>query len=195
MAYPDDKETFRRVVNQDLTQGIPGDTVDENDQNLPADFLERLQDIFGYNLLGGFDTLKLRLDNIDSKFILKYHSIDGTYAQTITGGTFPYTNFADIIPIAAGNTVITKLSGILLTTTANGGCEIAINYKIDTGPWKSLGTDLYCNSISNAKYEPFCFSSEKIDITTGSTIIFRCVGISGLGDGYIKQICLETFVI
>jgi len=57
MPYPDDKEIFRRVVNQDLPN-IPGDVVDENDQNLPADFLERLQDILGYNIKMGFASVK-----------------------------------------------------------------------------------------------------------------------------------------
>ena len=47
MAYPDDKETFRRVVNQDLSHGIEGDTVDQGDQNNMGDFLERLEDTLG----------------------------------------------------------------------------------------------------------------------------------------------------
>lgn len=67
MAYPDDKETFRRVINQELPT-IPGDLVDENDQNLPADFLERMQDTLGYNIKMGFASVKAFFDNINSRF-------------------------------------------------------------------------------------------------------------------------------
>jgi len=72
MSYPDDKETFRRVVNQDLPD-VDGDTVDENDQNLPADFLERLQDTLGYGIKMGYASVKAFFDwiveNIPRKIV------------------------------------------------------------------------------------------------------------------------------
>lgn len=67
MAYPDDKETFRRVINQDLP-AEPGTVLDQGDQNLPADFLERLQDTFGYNIKMGYANVKEFFDNIVSQF-------------------------------------------------------------------------------------------------------------------------------
>ena len=69
MAYPDDKETFRRVVNQDLP-AEPGNVVDENDQNLPADFLERLQDTLGYGIKMGYATVKAFFDYVVSQIAL-----------------------------------------------------------------------------------------------------------------------------
>lgn len=66
MAYPDTKETFRRVENQDLPD-VDGDIVDEDDHNLPVDFLERLQDVLGLDILGGFGSVKLRLDDLTTK--------------------------------------------------------------------------------------------------------------------------------
>jgi len=66
MAYPDDKEEFRRVVNEDLP-AVEGTVLDENDQNLPADFLERLQDTFGYNIKMGYASVKAFFDDVVSK--------------------------------------------------------------------------------------------------------------------------------
>lgn len=81
MAYPVNKETFRRVVNQDLPT-VEGDIVDEDDQNLPADFLERLQDTLGYSILGGYGSVKARLDGMQTL-------IDaGLKVQLITGFNF-----------------------------------------------------------------------------------------------------------
>jgi len=65
MAYPDDKEEFRRVVNQDLPD-VEGDIVDKDDQNKPADFLERLQDTIGLNIKGGEASLNSRINLIES---------------------------------------------------------------------------------------------------------------------------------
>lgn len=87
MSYPTNKETFRRVVNQDLTQGIPGDTVDENDQNLPADFLERLQDTLGYNIKMGYASVKTFFDYIVSQLALiagKANKSGDTFTGNVT---------------------------------------------------------------------------------------------------------------
>ena len=67
MAYPVDKETFRRVVNQELPT-IPGDVLNENDQNLPADFLERLQDTLGYDIKMGEASVKAFFDTVNARF-------------------------------------------------------------------------------------------------------------------------------
>ena len=61
MAYPDDQTTFRRVTNQELPS-VPGDTVDEGDQNNMADFCESLQDILGYGITMGYASVKAFFD-------------------------------------------------------------------------------------------------------------------------------------
>ena len=50
MSYPEEKETFRRVVGENLAAGVAGDVVKAEDRNEVVDFLERLQDILGVNL-------------------------------------------------------------------------------------------------------------------------------------------------
>ena len=67
MSYPNDQETFRRVINQDLPE-VPGDTLDETDQNKMGDFLERLQSVLGYGIGMGFSKMKEFFDDIVSKF-------------------------------------------------------------------------------------------------------------------------------
>lgn len=83
MAYPDNKETFRRVINQELPD-IPGDTVDENDQNLPANFLERLQDTFGYNIKMGYTTVKEFFDWLLAQISTITNKVDKA-GDTMTG--------------------------------------------------------------------------------------------------------------
>lgn len=83
MAYPDDKETFRRVVNQELPD-IPGDVLDENDQNLPADFLERLQDTLGYGIKMGYATVKAFFDYVVSQITLIAGKVNKA-GDTMTG--------------------------------------------------------------------------------------------------------------
>lgn len=99
MAYPDDKETFRRVVNQELP-AIPGDTVDEDDQNLPASFLERLQDTLGYGIKMGYASMKAFFDYVVSQITLIAGKVNKA-GDTMTGdlilekplGQFAYLKF------------------------------------------------------------------------------------------------------
>jgi len=56
MAFPNDKETWEDVETDDLI-------VKEHPNGI-WDFLERLQDTLGINFLGGFGSLKLRLDDL-----------------------------------------------------------------------------------------------------------------------------------
>jgi len=67
MAFPDDKETWRRVVGKNLALGILGDKVKTGDQNNIADFLERLEDLLGYSFIEGYATLKEKLDDLPTK--------------------------------------------------------------------------------------------------------------------------------
>lgn len=64
MAYPQDKETWRRVVGRDFPASETGDEVEDDDHNLPVDFMERLEDILGYDFIDGFSDLADRLDTL-----------------------------------------------------------------------------------------------------------------------------------
>lgn len=67
MAFPGDKETWVRWINKDLPTSELGSEIDAVVINSQRDFLERLQDLLGLNFLGGFGSLKLRLDDMDSR--------------------------------------------------------------------------------------------------------------------------------
>lgn len=64
--YPTKKEVFRRVINQDLGEGQPGSTLDQGDHNLPADFLERLQDTLGLRVNGAFSSVANRILSLET---------------------------------------------------------------------------------------------------------------------------------
>lgn len=66
MAFPADKETWRRVVGKDLPLGELGDTIIANDHNDYAVFLEALQDTLGISIVGGYGSVKLRLDDLST---------------------------------------------------------------------------------------------------------------------------------
>jgi len=66
MSFPDDKETFRRVVGKNMPIGQQGDKVKTGDHNNVADFIERLEDILGYNFIDGYADLKAKLTQIIS---------------------------------------------------------------------------------------------------------------------------------
>ena len=107
MAYPTDKETFRRVENQDIGQGIPGSTLDQDDHNKPVDFIERLQDTLGLEIQGTETSVAERLTAIESKFQLKFFSV---------------VDFADISFTTAGFTKVFVATGY----TAEAGDRIFI---------------------------------------------------------------------
>jgi len=63
MTFPTDKETWTPKVGKDLSLGVLGDVLEASDFNDYADFLERLQDTLGLDIIGDFASVKLRLDD------------------------------------------------------------------------------------------------------------------------------------
>ena len=73
MAFPADKETWVRKQGKDLVHGILGDVIEASDFNDYATFLENLQDTLGITIIGGYGSVKARLDataTLDSTFVL-----------------------------------------------------------------------------------------------------------------------------
>ena len=89
MAYPTDKETFNRVINQDLGAGIPGSTLDQGDHNLPADFLERLQDTLGLEVQGAAATVADRISSLENLLGLKFWKVVDFADINYTSAGFP----------------------------------------------------------------------------------------------------------
>lgn len=65
--YPAEYDTFRRVRNRDLTIGEPGDLILAEDHNEPVDAIEKIERTLGINPQGSFNTVRERLDYIESK--------------------------------------------------------------------------------------------------------------------------------
>lgn len=61
--YPDDKETWRLLIDQNLP-AEPGTTIEQIDFNYKTDFLERLQDTLGYGITMGFLSVRLFFDDV-----------------------------------------------------------------------------------------------------------------------------------
>lgn len=66
MAYPDEKVTFRRVVGENLAEGIAGDTIKSDDHNNKAEVIENIEDTLGLNPEGSEATVRARLDAIET---------------------------------------------------------------------------------------------------------------------------------
>lgn len=123
MSYPEDKEYFRRVINRELPL-IPGDTVDQEDQNKPADFLERLQDVLGYGVRMGFPTMKDFFDWINDTIAgVKKNNIIPLYQSVspITLNTSTVTYYGGNLTLKDTDKLILQANIIWKTTTALSG--------------------------------------------------------------------------
>ena len=132
MAYPADKETFRRVVNQELPT-IPGDTVDADDNNKPVDFLERLEDTLGYGIKMGFANVKAFFDDINARFTgLNRNKIIPLYQNVspvaIPASTVEY--FGGDLTLLATDKVILQANVLWKTTSAASGSGYWSFYKL-----------------------------------------------------------------
>lgn len=65
--YPNELDKFRRVVGRNLATGEPGDIILPEDHNEPVDAIEKIQQTLGTNPQGSFNTVKERLDYIETK--------------------------------------------------------------------------------------------------------------------------------
>lgn len=194
MPYPENKETFRRVVNQLLPE-VRGDVVRDEDQNLPADFLERLQDTLGYNFKSGYESLAERIQKIENGVPYKNHRLHGPYKVELTNGAFSYFDFGAGTPITPGNIVIARISGAIVTNVAGGNARMNLNYKIDATPWTGLGEPTYIDNFKQSEYCGFSYTTEKIDISSGSIIQFRTFSEPGAGSGWITGLVYDIYVI
>lgn len=97
MAYPDDKDTFRRVTGY-----VGGDVVDANklkegDQNNMAGWLESLQDIFGYSIKMGYATVKAFFDwvvtTLGQRVDIAGDEMSGDLLMKKVTGVSPYVKF------------------------------------------------------------------------------------------------------
>ena len=96
MSFPDDKETFERVVGKNLAEGVKGDKIPATGWNAIRDFIERLEDLLGLDFNGIFVSHKLRHDDIDEKI--------STVGDFKADGTIPMTGDLDLGQNAVKNT-------------------------------------------------------------------------------------------
>lgn len=194
MSYPENKEIFRRVVNQLLPE-VRGNVVKADDQNNAADFLERLQDALGYNFKTGYADLASRIDKIENGVPYKYHSTHGTYTGTITAGNIPSFEFGIDTPIKPGDKIILRISGEMRTDLIDGYLSIKVNTKIDIGLWQTGPPEVIIGNFKQNAHCGFSFTTEQIDITSGEKIRFRFVTVEGSGSGYFRGLFINIYVI
>jgi len=162
MPYPDDKDTFRRVEGY-----VGGDFQDvnklkEGDQNNMAQWLEDLQDIFGYGIKMGYATVKAFFDWIVTTFGTK---VDDT-GDTMTGDleledsatSSPYLFFTNTsadkgskIVADGGILEIFGYNGIRLKRTIDGGVKALIDQNY---------VSLYKPLVMNSQYIKDCANIE-----------------------------------
>lgn len=149
MSYPDNKETWNRVILDDL---IPPEH-----KNEISDFLERFQDTIGLNIKSTFSNLADRLDDIESKLNGNgtiWHNVnifDGTAPTEWTPidiSTHIGNNIQKVVLLAINNTV----PGPIQIYLKPGGYDVVMDFQpnldlvhLATPGWKY--TIIYTNNV------------------------------------------------
>ena len=195
MSYPNDKETFRRVVGEDLSQGIPGDVIKAEDHNAPVDLLERLQDILGLNPQGSYESVASRLSALSSRFVFDKYFFVGphniTYSETSWNGII----FKSDLSITETQSFIVRTFLVFRSGVANGHMDFSINYKFNDGSWSLLNRVVIMDA-EKPNYDYFySFISEKKLIGSAGNVSLRYAAGNIVGYGNLVNIYSEIMVL
>jgi len=177
--YPADKETFRRVVNRDLSGGIPGTTLDKDDQNLPADFLERLQDTLGLEVNGEYASVAERLNTIPNLGNLSGIWFGQGDSFTASGGISDDNSILQTSIIPAGNKLIMiysfKFRGAGITATMN----IEPRMEQGTGIWYQVEGGIELVNTNPTTIRQATRLTKAINVTAPRAYNLGIKGVSG----------------
>ena len=153
MPYPDEKETFRRVVGEDLTQGIPGDVIKAEDHNLTVDFLERLQDILGLNPQGSASSVAVRLQSLEDTVnslspgsLVLYHKFSPNIEELEITPASPFDTTYGPIQVKAGDLIELSFRGKFTNAVGNVRAidvEVLLSGSCNPSPFRFCGASLY----------------------------------------------------
>jgi len=185
MAYPVDKELFRRVVGENLAEGIPGDVVIADDQNNPANFLERLQDTLGLEVQGAFPSVADRLNSLSSFSNMKQIKFFQQASVAIADGVSEVGPFGTIENLETGQRVAFLLS-VRYHGNADGSyAQIDPYYNIDGGAYSSLQTGYLFKSAVGKRDDWHAWITEKKPVISGQVFGIAIKATSGLFSGSI----------
>lgn len=187
MPYPQDQETFRRVINRNLTEKIPGTTLDENDQNLPASFLEKLQNLIGYKTPTPGNTIYERLDAMPNLVNIKKIQIMQGVNFTCSGGISEVSPVGEIANTVTGQRIsflISFKAGISASAT---WCKIEAWYNENGGTYYQLKGGIIVERGTASGDRGITWFTQYVATTDKNSFGIALKGVAGSGTTDIRK--------
>lgn len=195
MAYPDDKEIFRRVVGEDLAAGIPGDIVTADDRNKPVDFLERLQDTLGVGIKGGEVNLNDRIKALEDSKIYSKGAVNLLGDMTFDSGSLSHIVIPTFSPLVENDVVFLRVSFGFYAALQSSDIQVSFNHQINGSGWIGMDNTYYFRNVYAGKTVGFIVVSKDRTATQNTFFASRLVFPSVTGTVIFKSIVVEILVV